>query len=235
MSSLPDVFCSTGGMSREATHKRKHDYDPLTKWGLKPEERSNAGATYMVSGHVVPGTSSDPRTVYATESIGREGQAKARRKLAGKDADKALMTLLERDKEGMGAVMKAREVAAAKKLKGRDEKGKNKGEDKGDKGKKAKESREGAVEGEDADNAVEPRVEKENATRKAGYSAGVIKSLGFDPSTKPGQRKQEVTGIREKVLRFLITSHVVNSRAYTCVWHSCKLLKQSGRRGKKSR
>ena len=196
-------------MSREATHTRKHDYDPLTKWGLKPEERSNTGATYMVSGHVVPGSSSDPRTLYVTESIGREGQAKARRKLASKDADKELMTLLERDKEGMVAVMKAREVAAAQKVKGKEERGKIRGKSKGmeetDKVTKTRsKAGDGEGGGEDGRSGAELCIEKENAARKTGYSAGVIKSLGFDPSTKPGQRKQEVTGVREKVWYHLL-------------------------------
>lgn len=211
---VTDAFYRTGGMSREATHKRKHDYDPLTKWGLKPEERSNTGATYMVSGHVVPGTSNDPRTLYVTESIGREGQAKARRKLAGKDADKALMTLLERDKEGMVAVMKAREVAATQKMKGKEEKGK--GQEKEDKGKKTKKkSREDGGEGtrEDTQSGAESCVEKEGVARKTGYSAGVIKSLGFDPSMKPGQRKREIAGVREKVC--YIISLAAHGNAYT--------------------
>lgn len=194
-------------MSREATHKRKHDYDPLIKWGLKPEERSNTGATYMVSGHVVPGTSSDPRTLYMTESIGREGQAKARRKLAGKDADKALMSLLERDKEGMATVMKAREVAAMKKPKG----GRGKEEKKGGREHKVQEPRGDDGEGQDSDSTTESRVEKENAARKTGYSAGVIKSLGFDPSMKPGQRKQEVIGVKEKVRVLLCLTRNITS------------------------
>jgi minichromosome maintenance protein 10 len=42
--------------------------------------------------------------------MGREGQAKAKRKF-GRDADRELKALLEKDKEGMRAVVRAREVA----------------------------------------------------------------------------------------------------------------------------
>ncbi len=59
----------------------------------------------MISGYVVTGSS--PSSLKVSESIGWEGQAKLR----AKDADKALKTLLDRDKEGMKAVSTAREFA----------------------------------------------------------------------------------------------------------------------------
>ncbi|KAJ7885878.1 elongation factor Tu GTP binding domain-containing protein [Mycena olivaceomarginata] len=48
----PDAlpYRSTSGMSMTAC-KRKADYDPHQKWGLKPLEES--GATYLVSGHII--------------------------------------------------------------------------------------------------------------------------------------------------------------------------------------
>ena len=57
----------------------------------------------MVSGRLVSGTSSE---TYLTETIGRDGQAKAKRRMGGGQdaADRALKALLERDKEGMKAV-----------------------------------------------------------------------------------------------------------------------------------
>ena len=36
------------------------------------------GTTIVVSGHVVSGSSSDPRMTYLTETIGRDGQEKAK-------------------------------------------------------------------------------------------------------------------------------------------------------------
>ncbi len=57
----------------------------------------------MVSGHVVEGLG--PSSLEVSENIGGEGQAKLR----AKEADKAHKTLLDRDKEGMKAVITARE------------------------------------------------------------------------------------------------------------------------------
>ncbi len=171
----------TSGLSTSATHKRKHDYDPLRQWGLKPEESSAASgarATYVVSGHVVNGTSSDPRTMYVTENIGRDGQAKAKRKLEAMDADKALKSLLERDKEGMQSVIKAREAGALKEVKDVKQTGKGK-------------------------NNTSQRTalddEKREMQRKTSYSAEFVKSLGFNPSLKAGQRISNSKHIHEKV------------------------------------
>jgi minichromosome maintenance protein 10 len=175
-------------MSNAPTHKRKHDYDPRKQWGLKPEDSTaSAGATYMISGHIVSGSSSDPRTVYAAESIGREGQAKAKRKMAGKDADKALTRLLERDKDGMKAVMKAREVGhggGAVKTKGE---------------KKKKKTKAGKGTSSEDESSTSDNSRMKDTVRKTAYSADIIKSLGFDPSMKPGQRRPESTGTKNKV------------------------------------
>ena len=49
-----------------SVHKRRTPYDPQRLWGLKPEDGSiGDGATYVVSG-----LSSDPRTMYLSETIG---------------------------------------------------------------------------------------------------------------------------------------------------------------------
>ncbi|KAF8900419.1 hypothetical protein CPB84DRAFT_1028022 [Gymnopilus junonius] len=97
-------------MSTSSKHKAKNTYDPMRKWGLKPAEENGPGVTYVVSGHVVSGTSSDPRTMYISESMGREGQGQAKRQIDARNSEKALKMLLHRDKEGMKAVMKAREA-----------------------------------------------------------------------------------------------------------------------------
>ncbi|KAF9484171.1 hypothetical protein BDN70DRAFT_910831 [Pholiota conissans] len=184
----PEFSIGSGGMSNSSTYKRKHDYDPKKQWGLKPEERTaGSNATYMVSGHIVSGSSADPRTLYVSEGIGREGQAKAKRILAGKDADKTLARLLERDKDGMKAVMKAREVGI----------GDGAGKVKGEKAKKKKNSKETSEEDEDSEK--ESSRAKENVVCKTAYSAAVIKSLGFDPTLKPGQRRLENTGSMNKL------------------------------------
>ncbi|CAA7262199.1 unnamed protein product [Cyclocybe aegerita] len=168
----PEFSAGTSGLTTTSTHKRKNDYDPARQWGLKPDESRAEGATYVVSGHVVTGTSSDPRTMYMTENIGREGQAKAKRKLESRDADRALKALLQRDKEGMQAVMAAREVGGCMKRSKNEKKGKKKQ----------------VEDGEDT------------KLRQTAYSAEIIKLLGFDPSLKPGQRRVENKITQDKLV-----------------------------------
>lgn len=181
-------------MTTSSTHKRKSAYDPMRQWGLKPEENTSTGsATYVLSGHIVTGSSSDPRAMYVAESVGREGQAKAKRKLAGKEADRALKDLLERDKEGMRAVMKAREAHTGKGKGVKLDKDRAKRGSKAMVGKKRKKERLNSDEGDSDDE------DEDDRTRKTTYSAGVIKSLGFDPTMKPGQRRMENKGVQNKV------------------------------------
>jgi minichromosome maintenance protein 10 len=100
-------------MAISAVHKRKSTYDPRRQWGLKPDHPSDvAGTTYHFSGHVA-GTG-----VWTSEQIGREGQAKAQRRQATRDSDRALKALLENDKDGMKMVMLSR-VSSASSLKGK--------------------------------------------------------------------------------------------------------------------
>jgi len=189
----------TSGMTTSSTHKRKSEYDPMRQWGLKPEENgSTSSATYVLSGHIVTGSSSDPRAMYVAESMGREGQAKAKRKLAGKESDRALKELLERDKEGMRAVMKAREAHTGKGKDAELDKDRAKRGSKSTVGKKGTKKRLDSDEGESYDDENDLRTGDDN-TRKTTYSAGVIKSLGFDPSMKPGQRRMENKGVQNKV------------------------------------
>ena len=179
-----------------STYKRKAAYDPQRQWGLKPEDGSiGDGATYVVSGHVVSGTSSDPRTTYLTETIGRDGQAKAKRRMGGGQdaADRALKALLERDKEGMKAVMSARESGKALINSEEGRKGRNKCEPgKGDRKDKRKQ-----VSDDDEPDACE--AEKK---RQSSYSAGIIRSLGFDPSIKTGSRRTDNSSSQNKVYIF---------------------------------
>lgn len=112
------------------------------------------------------------------ENIGRDGQAKAKRKLEAKDADKALKALLERDKEGMQAVVRAREAGMFKD--GRDVK----------KNGKEKDSASHGTLLDDKNLDVQ---------RKTSYSAEFVKSLGFDPSLKAGQRMLNSKNLQQKV------------------------------------
>ncbi|KAI0060179.1 hypothetical protein BV25DRAFT_1828294 [Artomyces pyxidatus] len=164
--------------------KRKSDYDPVRKWGLAPETKTPTltsdagGATYVVSGHVV----SAKAPLFTGEKIGREAQARAQR-ASERDTDKMLKQLLERDKEGMRAVEKAREYAAQMKEKERLERQAAKG-----KGRKGAPSAQKAK----ARETAEPSAPcKEGLAPRNAYSAEVIKRLGFDPTIKPGYRREE--------------------------------------------
>ncbi|THH12507.1 hypothetical protein EW146_g7635 [Bondarzewia mesenterica] len=120
----------TSGLSTAAP-KRKPAYDPAQKWGLKPDPdkgslapNDGGGATYIVSGHVV--SSSQSRGLFVGESLGRDAQAKAQRKATLRETDNTLKKLLERDREGMKAVTKAREYAEKMKEQGKVTKSKEK-------------------------------------------------------------------------------------------------------------
>ncbi|KAJ7938428.1 hypothetical protein B0H13DRAFT_1698561 [Mycena leptocephala] len=173
----PEFSAGTSGMSMNA-RKRKPDFDPRRKWGLKPLDESS-GATYIVSGHIIGGGARD--SMYISESMGREGQAKASRKLAAREDARVLKALQERDTAGMKAVMKAREVGLAEKEEQRASKGSEKGK------KKASAA--------DAP-AATPGA---SGAKAAAFSAQVLKQLGFDPTLKPGQRRPEGSAIAKKL------------------------------------
>lgn len=179
-------FLRTLGMTSSSLKKRKPDYDPQRQWGLQPSEASARGgdATYVVSGHVVNGSNKD---LFVSETIGREGQARAKRKLV-QDADRELKGLLERDKEGMRAVAKAREIGsmAAKRA---------------SRGAKDKSSAKGKQKARDTDDVSEfddTKISKAPQTKLA-YSADIIKKLGFDPAAKIGQKRGAQSAVQEKV------------------------------------
>lgn len=185
--------------------KRKPAYDPVRQWGLKPEPLTTGAdsTTYVVSGHVIGSSTGDSRSLHVAETMGREGQAKAKRKF-GRDADRELKILLERDKEGMKAVVRAREVA-----KMMDEKEGGRGRGKGKEIKKRHKRNEGAKrsertcseEQEDSDlNMAEDHTTANK--QKNAYSAQIIKQLGFDPTMKPGQKRAEDLIVLQKVWSF---------------------------------
>ncbi|OSD07685.1 hypothetical protein PYCCODRAFT_1401648 [Trametes coccinea BRFM310] len=163
----PEFSIATGGMSM--VPKKKPAYDPSRQWGLKPE-REAEGATYVVQGHVVSG--SDSRSLYVAESVGRDAQAKAARKLSAVDQEKALQKLLARDREGTKALMTARQFS----------KRKEEESSKDAKGKKKQKS--------DVAEAKDPDSDS-NKPRKHGYSAQLIKQLGFDPTAKDGRKVKD--------------------------------------------
>ncbi|KAI1798437.1 hypothetical protein LXA43DRAFT_875943 [Ganoderma leucocontextum] len=166
----PEFAVGTSGMSGTAAKAKKKEYDAARQWGLKPEGQAS-GSTYIVSGHIVSG--SDSRSMFIGENVGREAQAKAARKVASADADKALQRLLSKDKEGTKASTPAPESS-----KRRAEEIKSEGKGKG----KAKE---GGTKAKSRPDDTETSEDKQ-PHRKA-YSAQLIKQLGFDPAAKDGK------------------------------------------------
>ncbi|KAJ3546406.1 hypothetical protein NM688_g5519 [Phlebia brevispora] len=175
-----EFSAGTSGMTSAA--KRKPDYDPARQWGLKPDlDRSEGtGATYVVSGHVVSGGKS---SLFISETLGRDAQAKAARKVAARDADHALQHLLKKDREGTRAVKAARDFG--KKMMSQDVESRHEHR----KGKKR-------VEGDDTEEDDDDEKPAKNA-----YSASLIKGIGFDPTGKSGRHVKDAEV--EKKLRTL--------------------------------
>ncbi|KAJ7452095.1 hypothetical protein B0H11DRAFT_1876737 [Mycena galericulata] len=190
--SRPEFSVGTSGMSTTA-RKRKPEFDPRRKWGLQPLDSGGSGATYVVSGHIISGSAGiDPRdSLRIAESMGREGQAKASRKLASRDDDRMLMALLGRDTEGMKPVMKAREVGLAAKA---EQEALDKGQGKDKKKKKKKASGDAT-----SVNPTQGGASSRGAPTKNAYSAEVMKQLGFDPTLKAGQHRCEDSATKKKL------------------------------------
>jgi len=210
---------------------------------------TGGGATYVVAGHVVGGAAGDSRSLNVAETMGREGQAKAKRKF-GRDADRQLKALLERDKEGMKAVVRAREVAKIMDEKnGKWVKGEGNGVEKSDKGKrraKGKEkastkARSGEFDDSDLSSDFDLIIEdsgKSNAQKNA-YSAQVIKQLGFDPTMKPGQKRADDSTIIKKVyfLPYCVQISSIDSKSLDQVgsFDSCSVIAKGDRTWAKTR
>ncbi|KAI9508056.1 hypothetical protein F5148DRAFT_1199727 [Russula earlei] len=180
----PEFSSGTSGMDVGSTsqkRKKTAGFDPQRKWGLAPASGPVAqssseveGATYVVAGHVV---AAGKRDLFVNESVGREAQARAARRAGSRDTDMALRRLLARDKEGMKAVREAYKFAkkaigkpvAERKVPRQDEA--SDGESESGFDDEECESRDG-----------NPSTERRPP--KNGYSAQVIKELGFDPALK---------------------------------------------------
>jgi len=121
--------------------------------------------------------------MYIGETIGREAQAKASR-ISAKDADLTLKALLEKDKEGTRALIKARQASGRK--------GATKDID--------SPSAQWKPDLLPADSEEEEVSSRSHLPRKNAYSADVIRKLGFDPTSKAGQKsKHEVAELQKKV------------------------------------
>lgn len=208
------IFDSTSGMT--TAPKRKPAYDPARQWGLKPEpERDTGSATYIMSGHIVSG-GADVKSMFVSENMGRDAQAKAARKSSTRDADLELQKLLKRDKEGTKAVAAARDHA--KKLSEQQAREKSATR----RGTKAKKDDASSKERE----PLTGDGNNESAELgKSVYSVSLIRTLGFDPTGKDG-RKAANRQVQNKVC--CTGLGVTSTFAYEGVsssrpWHPCKL------------
>ena len=121
--------------------------------------------------------------MYVGETIGREAQAKAFR-ISTKDADHTLKTLLEKDKEGTRALLKARQAACRKN-----------GNKDADSSSSNRDSDHIPSDSEEGEGPSSPYPLRKNA-----YSADVIKKLGFDPTSRAGKKsKHQVAELQRKV------------------------------------
>jgi minichromosome maintenance protein 10 len=121
--------------------------------------------------------------MYVGETIGREAQAKASR-ISVKDADRTLKALLEKDKEGTRALLKARQAASGE--------GGTKDINLSSSNRESEHFPSGSEEEEGSPRPHPPR--------KNAYSADVIKKLGFDPTSKAGKKnQQQVAELQRKV------------------------------------
>ncbi|KAF9649564.1 hypothetical protein BDM02DRAFT_3268637 [Thelephora ganbajun] len=185
--SRAEFSSATSGLGDNS--KKKPTYDPTRQWGLKPEDPPS-GSTYVFSGHVISGSAGDSRSMYVGETIGREAQAKASR-ISAKDADRVLKALLEKDKEGTRALIKARQASSRK----------DPTKDTNSSSSK-RELDPPSGDSEEEEGSSQPRPSGKNA-----YSADVIRMLGFDPTSKAGKKsKLEVAELQRK-LDLLTAAH----------------------------
>ena len=187
-------------------------YDPARKWGLLPTNGTSRGAdgesTYVLGGYVARSGSGDGASGFssiapgrAESSMGREGQARAKRRQEGY-AERELASLLERGAlpgsgEGGGraaeAVLLARRANAKK---SGAEAGRRKPSERELKGGSGGETDAGTSAGSEEVrgrkiNLDSGQVEKPKKT----YSAEMVKKLGFDPLAAVKLKARVASGV----------------------------------------
>ncbi|ORY24121.1 hypothetical protein BCR39DRAFT_547670 [Naematelia encephala] len=177
---------SSFALQSRSTQGGKTKFDLKKKTGLLPgngpqaaprdQYNGGGGATYLVGGNTIntarlrdDGGLKHFGDEHLNEKLGRNRAGKRRRQLEEKEAEKALQSLLERD-SGMGS-------QGAKYLKAVEGFKRAKGVEKGDttttKGKGGQ------------------QMQIDEDGRKRPFSAGAIKRIGFDPSSRTGARDGE--------------------------------------------
>jgi len=130
-------------------------------------ENGGGGATYLIQGSAIRTSSTTPGAFrglgdeHISEKLGRGRMEKRKRRIEEKEAEQMLEKLLEKDGGGGGGSTGGKYLAALGKSmnRGKTEKGGGEG-----------------------------KQEEEEENRKRPFSAGAIKRIGFDPSSKVGQR-----------------------------------------------
>lgn len=125
------------------------------------------------------GSVKHPGDEHLSEKLGRGRAGKRRRKLEEKETEKLMEKLMER--EGKGGSTGAKYLAAI------DAKNKNMN--------KVKKGPKGAGEGGSGTDALDGEVDGENdeadAARKRVFGAEAVKKIGFDPTSKRGERDED--------------------------------------------
>lgn len=185
-------------MTSTARKRKSVAYDPVRQWGLKPEAGSrgpDGEATYVIGGHVASSSSRVQPSGVAGETMGREGQARAKRRI-NMHGDKALKELLEANKSGGSAIAEGSREAVEMVRKAKDALAKAKVKEKESKNK----PRIAGEKLEDDDDSEEIQIESvkqvNDQARKKSYSAEMVKKLGFDPTLK----SYNLGGDKKKVL-----------------------------------
>ena len=197
------ILIRTSGMSTTAKKRKAADYDPARQWGLKPETGSRGldGETTYVLGGFVASSSTAPGI--AGETMGREGQARAKRRL-DKNNDKALKEMLEKNKSGSSVFAQGSREALEIVRRAKEAMAKAR--------KKEKDAKRKSIDATDADGDDDTRQEENQSTsegqsKRKSYSAEMIKQLGFDPTQKPYGQNGDKKKVRHScILKPLILS-----------------------------
>ena len=158
---------------RKGTNKPA--FDPLQKRGLLPSSGSelapqDAGATYIVGGYVLDTTTKhDPSDRYISEHMGREKEARRKRQIEGKEADKRLLEHLMGQETSLTTGAQALRMAQKQLVAGKNKTG---------------ERDEGVV---------------KEKTKKSAFSASALQRIGFDPTVKGGVEKKPKQEAQPKV------------------------------------
>jgi minichromosome maintenance protein 10 len=185
--------------SASVMHRKKTAaaYDPSRQWGLRPEghrgqtETDGGGATYVVQGHVVSRNSqlaAPPKPV--GETVGREAQSRAKRKRGARE-EKEVGKALDESVKGSASVS------------GSSRKDKGKG-----RGRSTAEDEEDDDDEDDSKHDQRPEAPAMSASRTA-FSTSMIRTLGFDPTTRPAAGKAGPVDaeVKRKVCAFVSFRH----------------------------